>query len=76
MSKLISNLLKGRGANAPALLAPPKTLLLVRLICVSGGYCALEWWPCRGERNGSLAADRGPARSALQDLSEGGEQCC
>jgi len=45
MPKVISNLLKGRGAKAPALPAPPKTLLLVRLVRVSGGYCALEWWP-------------------------------
>jgi hypothetical protein len=45
MPKAISNLLKGWGAKAPALLAPPKTLLLVRLVRVSGGYCALEWWP-------------------------------
>ena len=45
MPKVISNLLKGRGAKALALLAPPKALLLVRLVRVSGRYCALEWWP-------------------------------
>jgi len=45
MPKVISNLLKGRGAKALALLAPPKALLLVRLVRVSGRYCgALEWW--------------------------------
>jgi hypothetical protein len=45
MPKVISNLIKGRGTKAPALLTPPKALLLVRLVRVSGGYCALEWRP-------------------------------
>jgi len=42
MPKLISNLLKGRGTKAPALLTPPKTLLPVRLVRVSGGYAFLS----------------------------------
>ena len=38
MPKLISNLVKGRGTKAPALLTPPKALLPVQLVRVSGGY--------------------------------------